>query len=676
MGKVLALKLLRPDVAGDKTYKQRFHQEARVVSRLSHPNTIQVFDFGELDDGSLYIAMEYLPGRDLAWILRAQGALPEHRAISIAIQVLASLAEAHHQGIIHRDVKPANIILINRNDGEELAKVLDFGIARPPESEGRRNLTGIADLVGTPAYMSPEQARGENLDPRSDLYSVGAMLFELLTGRIVFTGPTSLSIVTKHMTELPPRFADVAPDKSLSRLVEQVVRKSLAKRREDRYPDATEMRRELERVRRELGQREADVSVNQEDVTPTRMARREDFDRFERSLRLKRTLAPLLALIGLIVLSLGVVEYWKRRSLEVVTGVEREPNNQPAEANLIRLGNAITGMIGAPLSDRESDRDVFRVDLPEPTSVTIDLTGVRDMNLVLEVLQLEKSATAAPSRLRRQLFLDDAPSGEGERVDALWADAGPLYVSIQERAYFTEPARPPRETTHATYVLTVAKTPADGQTEIEPNDTLETATPVAMGRAIVGYTGAAVPYTPSMADQIFSSVDFLVAQTPNPPPSSMVAIVAAPPSGALYVVNSADFEAWQRKVKELGNLSRASAFFPAPIQVSGMPRLINMTRSSHGFGVRIQAANADTRPGSQYAVAFVSDGTDGLAGAVDLAKTLLQHQRFKETREVLRLMEERFPQSSPQLSDLGAVLAEKEKQIPPLPLGESRGEGN
>jgi serine/threonine protein kinase len=664
MGKVLALKVLRPEIAIDKKLKQRFHQEARLVSKLSHPNTIQVFDFGELEDGSLYIAMEYLSGRDLAWTLRAHGSLPERRAISIASQVLASLAEAHENNIIHRDVKPANIMLLKGKAGEDRVKVLDFGIAKLTEDEQRKHITGVADFLGTPAYMSPEQAKGEGLDPRSDLYSVGAMLFELVTGRGLFVGPTPLSIITKHMTEPPPRFADVAPDKFLSSSLEQVVRKSLAKDRKERFASAERMRDALEHVRTDLAPPNHHFTPLPDEITGSKMARREDFDRFERSLRAKRALAPLVFLLLLAGLAASGFRYWQREKDEGLSSVEREPNNDPSQANRIALGSPIRGMIGTPLSARDSDRDLFVVNLPEPAALTIEVTGVPDMNLLLEVLQPEISASGE-QKLVSRLFLDDAPAGEGERVDALAAQAGPLYVRIQERAYFTEPPRPPRETTHASYLLTVSRTQTDGQTEVEPNDTLATATRVGMGKAVLGFTGAAVPYKASFAEQAFSGVDFLVAYTEDTAPRAMAAILIGPPAGAIAAVDAAAFEAWQRKsnaAKELGKHTP----LPEPILVAKQPKLLSLSPSSVGFGLRIQAADSSVRPGSQYAVAFVSDGPEGMAGALDLASFLLRRNRAREGHDVLRLAESRFPQS-PQLAKLRALQGESKKLVSEAP---------
>ena len=657
MGKVLALKLLRPEVARDKKLKQRFHQEARLVSKLSHPNTIQVFDFGELEDGSLYIAMEYLSGRDLAWTLRGHGWLPERKAISIASQVLASLAEAHENNIIHRDIKPANIMLLKGKAGDDRVKVLDFGIAKLTAEEQRKHITGVADFLGTPAYMSPEQAKGEPLDPRSDLYSVGAMLFELLTGRGPFLGPTPLSVITKHMTEEPPRFADVAPEKEISLGVEHVVRKALAKRREDRFASAEQMRAALEGLQHDAGPTHVNLTPVPEEVSGSRMAKREDFDRFERSLRMQRMLTPVLFLLLLGAATAGVYRYWQRDLEKGVSAVEREPNNEPAQANRIALGVPIRGMIGTPLSDRESDRDIFVLDLAEPAALSVEVTGVPDMNLVLEVLQVDNTAPGE-QKLVSRLFLDDAPAGEGERVDALIAHAGPLYVRIQERAYFTEQPRPPRETTQASYILTVSKTPTDGQMEIEPNDTLLGATRVGIAKAVVGFTGAAVPYNATFAEHAFSGVDFLVAYSEDNAGRSMSAVLVGPPSGSISAVDAGAFEAWERKFK--ASPERGRWLLPEPLTVSSVPKLLPLSSSSVGFGVRIQATDFSVRPGSPYSVAFISDGPEGMSGALDLANGLLRANRAREAQEVLRLTEARLPQSA-QLTKLRALRSESEK---------------
>jgi serine/threonine protein kinase len=646
MGKVLALKLLRPDVATDKKIRQRFQQEARVVSKLSHPNTIQVFDFGELDDGSLYIAMEYLPGRDLAWLLRAHGAFSEEKALSIGIQVLASLSEAHEVGIVHRDVKPANVMMLHQRDRDDWVKVLDFGIAKLNEGEGRKHITGVADFIGTPAYMSPEQALGDNLDARSDLYSLGAMLFELVSGRPVFEGPTPMSIVTKHMSEPTPRLIEVAPDRPVSPALEGVIRKALAKDRKDRFASADQMRAALEKVRRDLGLRSNDFTPLP-DVNPALVASRQDFDRFERSLRFRRGLAPAVTVALLVALGLGGWQAYRWSSREVTLAREVEPNDDPEHANPIALDVPVRGKIGAPRSETESDLDVYVVDVPEPGILTLELSGVQDMNLVLEAFQGQPGAASGTLKLSPLLVLDDAPTGEGERIDALGVQKGPLFVRVSERHFFTEPVRPPRETTKNEYQLTVRRTRAPGQTEIEPNDVLSGVKELGAGKAIYGFTGAWVPYERVYANQSPSTADFLVADQDADDTHAHAVLIVPPEEGGLLVTDAADFEAW-RKADAEGNTTP----LPPPRMIQGRAVAFPLNRGRHG--VRVQPA-AGTPPGAMYAVAFVTPKPDGLMGALDLSRTLASAGRAKASMEVLEAAKGMYP-DSPQIPELRSLM--------------------
>jgi hypothetical protein len=244
--------------------------------------------------------------------------------------------------------------------------------------------------------------------------------------------------------------------------------------------------------------------------------------------------------------------------------------------------------------------------------------------------------------------------GEGERVDALSVPAGAIYIRIQERAYFTEPARPPRETTHSSYVLTVSRTQAEGPLEAEPNDTLETASRIAIGRAAFGFTGAAIPYTETFAEQVFSSPDFLVADLESKSSQAVSAIVVPPRSGPIAVVDATAFEAWLSKSKKLRSDGQAAPPLPQPILVSQAPKLVSLTASSQGFGIRVQAADASLHPGAQYAVAFVTESPNGLASAIDLVRILARRGRAAEAAAVVRLGESRFAQS-PQLAELRSV---------------------
>jgi len=204
--KPVVLKLLHPSLQTDARTVARFQREAKAASRLNHPNSIDVLDFGQTDDGALFIAMEFVDGRDLHQVLTDDWPLAEPRVIRIVTQVLSALADAHQAGVIHRDLKPENVMVMARRGGEsDVVKVLDFGIAKiiDGSSEGGPSLTRTGFVCGTPEYMSPEQARGSPLDARSDLYSVGVLLYQMVTRQLPFSSDSAMGYATKHLTEDP-----------------------------------------------------------------------------------------------------------------------------------------------------------------------------------------------------------------------------------------------------------------------------------------------------------------------------------------------------------------------------------------------------------------------------------------------------------------------------------------
>jgi len=251
--KTVAIKVLHRDLAADPEFAERFLREARAASRLDHPNSIRVFDFGEEPDGLLYIAMEYVEGRDLAHVISEhRGPLPPANIVDLLCQALAALAVAHDMGVLHRDLKPENIMVLRGKSDEgqaiEIVKVCDFGIAKitetvadEPEQRRAKHSTGL--IIGTPAYMSPEQARGEKLDARSDLYSMGVVLYELVTGRVPFEATTPLGVALKHIGEqpVPPSQLGAGVDAAL----EAICLKAMSKSPGDRYQNAREMRQAL-----------------------------------------------------------------------------------------------------------------------------------------------------------------------------------------------------------------------------------------------------------------------------------------------------------------------------------------------------------------------------------------------------------------------------------------------
>lgn len=205
MNQTVALKVLHREMSRDERQVQRFYQEARASSRLKHPNTIRVFDFGRSDEGHLYLAMEFLEGETLTQLLRREGALPVRRALNMVRQVAKALAEAHMNGLVHRDLKPDNIFITQIYGEQDFVKVLDFGIAKFVQGNPEYGALTQAGLVcGTPLYLSPEQALGRTLDGRSDLYSLGVILFEMLAGVPPFRAETPVALVMRHIHDAPP----------------------------------------------------------------------------------------------------------------------------------------------------------------------------------------------------------------------------------------------------------------------------------------------------------------------------------------------------------------------------------------------------------------------------------------------------------------------------------------
>ncbi|WP_240481304.1 serine/threonine-protein kinase [Sandaracinus amylolyticus] len=251
MRRFVAIKILHPRYLSRPDLVSRFRREARAMSHLAHPNTAKVFLYGQLEDGACYFAMEYLEGRNLAQTVRAEGPMDAARAIHIMVQVCGALEEAHSKGIVHRDLKPENIFLTNLGGIADFPKVLDFGLAKVTEREMRPGsliLTQEGMVFGTPEFMSPEQARGEKLDGRSDIYSLGVILYELLTGKLPFDAAQPMEFIQKHIKEPPLPLQRRAPNREFPAGLWEAIAKALAKDPAQRFQTANELANALKDV--------------------------------------------------------------------------------------------------------------------------------------------------------------------------------------------------------------------------------------------------------------------------------------------------------------------------------------------------------------------------------------------------------------------------------------------
>lgn len=258
----VAIKVLNRLFVEDEAARIRFRREARAAGRLQHPNAVTVTDFGESNDGYVYLVMELLEGRTLREMLAKEGPLDVARSVALMLQISAAVAAAHEAGVIHRDLKPANIFIVQHPEVPATVKVLDFGIAKLAaellEDEDALTLTQVGAMIGTPRYMSPEQCDGLELTPAADVYSLGCILYEMLTGTVPFSGATPLAIAVRQTSEIPRSPRDFVA--TIPQALEQVVMHTLEKRPDDRPANAAEFRQELLATAERLGLEHAAIT--------------------------------------------------------------------------------------------------------------------------------------------------------------------------------------------------------------------------------------------------------------------------------------------------------------------------------------------------------------------------------------------------------------------------------
>ena len=250
LGRACAVKVLNPNYNGDADpeFHRRFFREASITSRITHPNSVTIFDYGKTDDEIYFMAMEYLEGQTLHHALREGGTMHEERVGRIAAQICRALREAHALEVIHRDLKPANIFLSRHGDDEDFVKVLDFGLVKHLSERPEEQLTQTGLFMGSPKYMAPEQIQGGHVDPRTDIYSLGIIMYEMLAGKVPFDRPTSVNILMAHVGEPPPPMRTVNPNLLCSPQFEDLVMTCIAKSPDERFRTMDEVLNAIKRA--------------------------------------------------------------------------------------------------------------------------------------------------------------------------------------------------------------------------------------------------------------------------------------------------------------------------------------------------------------------------------------------------------------------------------------------
>lgn len=401
MNRFVAVKVLSPQFSQNPQMIRRFEKEARVVSKLSHPNTVSVFDYGQSDQ-ALYLVMELLEGQTLKQFLKLKGPLQPKVAVHVITQIVRSLHQAHRVGIIHRDIKPANIFVLNLNGDNQFAKVLDFGVAKLIQTSAEETVTQAGGIIGTPKYMAPEQAQSMEIDERCDLYSVGVLLFEMLAGTAPYDGDNPLGILMEHAQgQIPPLPKPFEAKTSYGQL-DHIVWRCLQKHPDDRYNNADELLNAIDDWRQ----------IKTPIIDPVQQPRPSDSRPSDvpvhvlKKSGIKKRTGVLIPLFMFLLITMTV--FWQLEQdatpITVKTGKEDKPLSQP---QVLNQGIEVE-VVSQPKAQLTRVRDgkylgqtPQSISVTKPTMFELNLTGFKSKRIELDTNSLTKQSIVLEPTIKK-----------------------------------------------------------------------------------------------------------------------------------------------------------------------------------------------------------------------------------------------------------------------------------
>ena len=472
ISKVMAIKLLHRELQQNPENVARFHREAESASRLNHPNTVHVFDFGRTKSGSLYLVMDYVDGDDLAKVLDKDGPMPFGRVAYLCAQVAGSVEDAHAAGIVHRDLKPENVVITESRDGE-MAKVLDFGLAKLFEGTVEAQVTSSGTIVGTPYYMSPEQIQGQELDGRSDVYAIGAIMYECVVGKPPFEAPNPVGVLSKHLSEEPLRPSARSP-LSVPAEADEIIMRCLEKDADRRYQTAEDLRQALIAYLATVGAGDWRLSGVGRPGLGSGTRRIDGLDSIFRPKRRLWWLILLFLLLG------GGVAAWQ---LAARGPSESEPNHTAKDATRLLEDTEMEAYLGQRLSEDSGDVDLFELEHlgTAGRAAEVEVSSIPNMDVVVELLK--------PGHQEPLIVADSRGLGEGERLPNVPLEPGKYLIRVRERSV---EGGLPTENVSDEYYIRWRLLEEDGMFERELNDSLELAEPLDLAserRAWIGWAG-------------------------------------------------------------------------------------------------------------------------------------------------------------------------------------------